>query len=165
MVILLHGELTGDMIGGTGITIPVCVHSVGHRIGALVLLFFAFVIGVAVPALPSFMVWLPADLAGDRVTDLAVPLASTLATCIAANAATLSVAVTTVATAAATASFIVATSSWPSASTLSGVDRGAAIGAIGEELHAAVVGADLSVQLAHGQIVSLLTPMAAKSGL
>jgi hypothetical protein len=57
VVLLLHGELvklTGDVIGGIGISVPVGVHSIGCRIGTLFFFFF-FIIGVAVPAFPCLV--------------------------------------------------------------------------------------------------------------
>jgi hypothetical protein len=76
-VFLLHGELVdlnGDVVGGTGITILVGVHAIRCNIGALLLFFFIF--GVAVPALPGFVPWLAANLAGDEVAVLAAAHAS-----------------------------------------------------------------------------------------
>jgi hypothetical protein len=100
-VLLLHGELVelpGDVVGGTGITIPVGVHSIGHSIGALLLLFF-FIFGVAVPALPCFASLFATDLACDEVAVLASPASST--TCTTAAIATT---VTTVVVAVSVAS-------------------------------------------------------------
>jgi hypothetical protein len=56
------------MVGGTGINVPVGVHSIGRCVGALILL--SLIIGVAVPALPRLVLGLAADLAGDVVRGL-----------------------------------------------------------------------------------------------
>jgi hypothetical protein len=110
LVLLSHGELvdlTSDVVGGAGVAVPIGAHAIGHCIGTLFfLLFFFFVIGVAVPTLLGFMAWLATNLACDKVAVIAASAASTV--CIAtASASTKS----TVATAASSASSMMATSS------------------------------------------------------
>jgi hypothetical protein len=145
LVLLLHGELvelTDDVIGGTGIALPVGVHSVGGGVCILLLLLllFFFIVGVAVPAIPSFMSWLAADLAGDAVAVvLAAPALSTAALAAAATWTTM-VAVATASTASAAM-----TTTRSATSTLGGVDGGVSTDAVAEELDAAVIDTDLPI--------------------
>jgi hypothetical protein len=89
LVLLSHGELvelTGDVVGGVGVTVPIGVHAIGHGVAPLFfLLFFFIIVGVAVPTLLGFMAWLATNLACDEVTVIAASAAST--TCIAAATA------------------------------------------------------------------------------
>jgi hypothetical protein len=104
VVLLSHGELvelTGDVVCGAGVAIPICVHAIGHCIGTLLfLLFFFFVFRVAVPKLPGFMAWFATDLARNQVAVIAASTASAASmACIAA--ATTATTMTVVASAAA----------------------------------------------------------------
>jgi hypothetical protein len=139
VVLLSHGELvelTGDVVGGAGVAVPVGVHAIGHCIGTLfLLLFFFFVPGVAVPTLPGFMAWLAANLARNQVTVLAASAAAT-ATTTAAMATTMTAVASTT---TSSASSMMTTSTWPT-STLRGVDGRVSAKVVGEEGDAVVVG-------------------------
>jgi hypothetical protein len=118
MVLLLHGELvelTGDVIGGTGIAVPVGVHTIRRRVGALLLLFF-FVVGVAVPALPGTMPGLATDLTGDDVAFFSATLATATKTRVAVATTAASMPAVAIAT-ASTATTILAASAWSSSAT------------------------------------------------
>src|SRR4051812_17873014 len=101
VILLLHGELvelTGDVVSGTGVITPVCVHSIGrHRVGAFFLLLFFFffffffvvvVVGEAMPAPPCGMTLLVVDLVVDVALFAAATSPATGATAIVASSAT-----------------------------------------------------------------------------
>jgi hypothetical protein len=90
LVFFLHGELielTGDVVSGTGIAVPVGVHLVEGSTGALVLLFFIlfFFFLIEVPTLACYVAQLPADLTHDGIAILSVGLASSTANIVAAT--------------------------------------------------------------------------------
>jgi hypothetical protein len=148
LVLLLHGELielTGDVVGGTGIAVPVGVHLVEGTIGALVLLFFFifFFFLVAAPALVCYVARLATDLTHDGIAVLAADLASSMATIDAVATVLMTPAAVAVATASMTPSMI-ATPTRTSMSTRCLVDRGAAPSVTAEKLHASVEGKDMS---------------------
>jgi hypothetical protein len=166
LVLLSHGELvelTGDVVGGAGVAIPIGVHAIGHGIGTLFfLLFFFIVVGVAVPTLPGFMAWLATNLACDEVAVIAAFATTAASTrCIAAATASTTSAV---ATAASTPSSMMATSTWP-ASALRRVDGGASAKVVGEERDAVVVGGDLGVELGDGEVFPTVDPDGGEEGV
>jgi hypothetical protein len=165
MVLLLHGELvelTGDMVGGTGIAVPVGVHAIGRHVG--VLLLFVFIIGVAMPAFPCFVSRLAADLAdsGATVSVVATPATSTATI---ATSSTLLVASTF---AAATIATVTSASTIVAAPAVSSVSTGCSIdGApdVGEELDAILIGLDLGVEIADGEVFSTIDPDGGEEGV
>jgi hypothetical protein len=165
MILLLHGELvelTGDVVGGTGIAVPVGVHAIGRHVG--VLLLFIFIVGVTVLAFPCLVSRLAADLTDGGVT-VSVAAASAVSTATIAASTTLLVASTfaaaTIATAAST-STIVAASAVSSTSTGSSIDRAPNVR---EELDAILIGLDLGVEVAHGEVFSTIDPDGGEEGI
>jgi hypothetical protein len=160
-IFFLHGELvklTGDVVCGTGIAIPVGVHAIGRSVGALLLLFF-FVVGVAMPTFPSSMPRLVTELARDLVTVTIPAASSATAACIVAAASAASFPAATASS--ATATIVLATTS--AASTLasfsaarSRVDDASTDCAISEEVDVVVIGDNLSVQIGGGEDVGAI---------
>jgi hypothetical protein len=109
----------------------------------LLLLFFAFVVGVTMPAAPCLMAGLATYLADGVVAVLVAASTATASTAVAASAAAIATAVATSATASST---MVATSTVAIATSTSGdVGGGASTEVIAEEIEAVVVGADVGV--------------------
>ena len=166
LILLLHGELvelTGDVVGGTGVVALVGVHAIGRCMGALLLLLFFFIIGVAMPAAPCLMAGLAAYLTDGVVAVLVAASTSTASTAIAASTTAMATAVAT--GAAASSTTVAAPTAAVAASTRGDVGGGASTEVVVEEGDAVVVGADLGVQLAHGEIFRTVYPDGGEEGI